>query len=84
LQSGRRDAEGVRHQQPCVETRIVDAGLAQEGRGLVECFKRRDGGTDQVLGQAVGLAARFAWLRSSLRLRARAPTVRRVLGVASR
>ena len=83
-QGGGRGAERVREQQPCFEARIVDAGFAQVRGGMIECFERGDGGADRVLGQAAGLAARFAWARSNRRFRALASTVRRALGVPSR
>jgi hypothetical protein len=74
----------MRQQQPGVETRIIDAGFAQERGAPVERFKRGNRGAEQAFGQAAGLAARFAWVRSSRRLRARASTVRRALDVLSR
>jgi hypothetical protein len=40
----------VGEQHPGFEARIVDAGLAQVPGGMIERFKRGDGGADQVLG----------------------------------
>ncbi len=49
-QGGRCGAEHVRQQQPGVEARIVDAGLAQVRGRLIERFQRGNGRADQVLG----------------------------------
>jgi hypothetical protein len=41
-QSRRRDAERMRKQQPCVETRVVDPGLTQSRGGLIESVVNRE------------------------------------------
>ncbi len=83
-QGGRRGAERVCQQQPCVETWIVDAGLVQARGGLVERILSGEGRADPAPCYAAWLAARFARVRSSRRFRALASTVRRRSGVPSR
>jgi hypothetical protein len=57
-QGRRRDAERMRKQQPCVETRVVDPSLTQSRGGLIESVVNREGqGRARGRGQASCYAA---------------------------